>query len=258
VGGSFETASQVEVGKLDVGGTAVIGGGSVSRKVDVGGTFRALGPLKFGAIDVGGVVFLSGGAGEEIEVGGKFTSEGSLTFGKIRVGGAAEINGDAVGRSVRVGGTFRSLGRVKLSEDISVGGTLEASGPIEAESVRVGGFISAESVVALREIETNKLRTIRGAKADRIEIGRRGKAVGPLVGREVVVQRDADVEDVWGERVVMLRGAHARNVYTGILDADEGSDVSGCVLFTQKLHVERGVRFTAQPVKSEKLPDPPL
>ncbi len=258
VGGSFEVASEVNVEKLDVGGTATVGGGSISRKVDVGGVFNAKGPLKFGDIDVGGVVSLAGGTGEDIEVGGKLSSDGSLTFNRFRVGGTADVIGDAEGRSVRVGGSFRTSGRIRLSEELNVGGSVETLGSIEAETVMVGGSIRAESVIASRSIETNKLRTVRGAKADRIEISRRGSVVGPLIGREVVVQRDADVEEIWSDHVILLRGARARNVYAGILDAEEGSDISGSILFTGELHAERGCRFTAQPTKTEKLPDPPL
>ena len=257
VGGSFE-AGEVELGKLDVGGTATIGGGSVGRKIDIGGMFRSTGPLKFSAISVGGVASLSGGIGEDIVVGGKLDSEGSLTFNKLRVGGVANINGDALGRDVRVGGIFRATGRVMIEDEFSVGGAAEVRGPIEADTVKVGGSIKAESVVAKRSIETHKIITVKGAKADRIEIGRRGEASGPLVGREVVIQRGAYVEDVWGDRVVLLSGARARNIYAGFLEAEEGSDVTGSILFTGELHAERGCRFTAQPAKAEKLPDRPI
>ncbi|HIH88869.1 TPA: hypothetical protein HA344_06650, partial [Candidatus Bathyarchaeota archaeon] len=171
---------------------------------------------------------------------------------------AATINGDAVGRSIKVGGVFHAAGAIKLEEELAVGGFAEATGPIEAESVRVGGAVKAESVVARGSIETHKLRTRRGAKADRIEISRRGEAEGPLVGREVIIHRGARVEDVWGDRVVLLRDARARNVYAGVLEAEEGSDVTGAIQFTGELHAERGCRFTAQPAKAEKLPERPI
>jgi len=257
VGGSFE-AGEVEVGKLDVGGTATIGGGRIDRKVDVGGVFRAKGPLRFGVIDVGGVASMAGGYGEDITVGGKFDSEGSLTFNRLRVGGAASIKGDAVGRNVKIGGLFHVAGKIKLEEELAVGGFVEAGGTIEADFVNVGGSVKAESIVARRSIESHKIRTTKGAKADRIEIGRRGEASGPLVGREVIVQRGAYVEDVWGDRVILLRGARARNVYAGVLEAERESDVTGSILFTGELHAERGCRFTAQPAKAEKLPDRPI
>jgi cytoskeletal protein CcmA (bactofilin family) len=168
------------------------------------------------------------------------------------------INGDAIGRSVGVGGLFHTTGKVKLEEGLSVGGAAEVGGTIEAESVKVGGAVRAESVVASRSIETHKIRTVKGAKADRIEIDRRGEALGPLVGREVVLQRGAYAEDVWGDRVVLLRGARARNVYAGVFEAEEGSDVTGSILFTVELLAERGCHFTAQPAKAEKLPDRPI
>jgi predicted acyltransferase (DUF342 family) len=220
--------------------------------------FRAKGSLRFGSIDVGGVASMAGGYGEDITVGGKFDSEGSLTFSSLRVGGAAQINGDAVGRNVKVGGILKATGRISLEDELVVGGVAEAGGAIDAKSIRVGGALTAESVVARREIETNKLRTSGGAKADRIEIGRRGEAVGPLVAHEVIIQRGAEVEDVWGDRVVLLRGSRARNVYAGILEAEEECDVSGNILFTVEIRAERGVLFTARPEKTEKLPERPI
>jgi hypothetical protein len=57
---------------------------------------------------------------------------------------------------------------------------------------------------------------------------------------------------------VLLSGARARNVYAGVFEAEEGSDVTGSILFTGELHAERGCHFTAQPAKAEKLPDRPI
>ena len=257
VGGTFE-AGEVSVGKIDVGGTAKIGGGQVTRKVDVGGTFRSSGPLIFNIIDVGGTVSLSGGKGEDIEVGGKLVSEGSLTFNRLRAGGTIDINGDAVGKRIDVGGTLNVNGSIRLSEQLKAGGRAEAQDQIEADSIQVGGSLSADVIRVLRTIEVSKLMTSKGAKAKRIEIRRRGAARGPIIGEEVTIKEDAEVEDVWGDVVVLMSGARARNIYAGVFYAEAGSDVTGSILFTRELRAERGCRFQAQPTKADKLPEPPL
>jgi hypothetical protein len=44
--------SKVEIGRLDVGGSARVNGGRIA-KVDVGGSFESLSQLEFEKIDVG-------------------------------------------------------------------------------------------------------------------------------------------------------------------------------------------------------------
>ena len=54
---------------VDVGGIAKIGGGEVSRDVDVGGKFESVKPFKFSKLDVGGLASLNqGGEGGDVDV----------------------------------------------------------------------------------------------------------------------------------------------------------------------------------------------
>jgi len=258
VGGELEIEKEVDIETIDVGGTAVIGGGKIGRKIDVGGTFRSTAPLRFSYIDVGGTINLTGGSGEDIEVGGALSSEGSLTFNNIRAGGAVNINGDVRGKNINVGGTFFAGGNVTLAEKLKVGGKAECSGSLTAESIKIGGTLKADKVEALRDIVVNKLTTIKGAKAERIEIGNHGRVSGPIIGQEILIHENAEVEDIWGDIVTLRHGARARNIYAGILRAERGSNVTGLIQFTGELQVDRGCNFKAQPNKTNKLPEPPL
>jgi len=257
VGGSFE-AGEVDIGKIDVGGTINLGGGVVRREADVGGKFESSKPLRFERLDAGGKIHLSGGEGGELRAGGKLTSYGSLSFKVIQVGGTVELDGDASGEAVEVGGTLRVHGGLRLSGGLRVGGKADVSGVLEAGSVRVGGSVRADRINAKTEIQSNSIHTIGGARAVRIEIGRRGEARGPLVAEEVVVGEDAEVEDVYGGVVTLRRGSRIGNVYAVDLRVENGVELREHVVYSDHLRVDRRVSFSSQPEKAEKLPQPPL
>src|SRR5207245_3065998 len=102
---------------------ARIGGGEVSKDVDVGGKFESTKPLKFAKIDVGGLATLvEGGEGGDIDVGGKFESKADLSFKSLDVGGMASINGNGKGVEVDVGGLLRVYGRITLEMEFDIGG----------------------------------------------------------------------------------------------------------------------------------------
>jgi hypothetical protein len=257
IGGSFE-AGEVDVGKIDVGGTIRLGGGVVRREADVGGKLESSKPLRFGRLDAGGKIHLSGGEGGELRAGGKLNSDGSLSFTVIQVGGTVELDGDASGQAVEVGGTLRVHGGLKLSGGLRVGGKADVSGALEAGSVRVGGSVRADRINARTEIQSNSIYTLNGARAARIEIGRRGEARGPLVAEEVVVGEDAEVEDIYGGVVTLRRGSRVGNVYAVDLRVESGVELREHVMYSDHLRLDRRVSFHAQPEKAEKLPQPPL
>jgi len=141
---------------------------------------------------------------------------------------------------------------------LRVGGKADVSGVLEAGSVRVGGSVRADRINARTEIQSNSIHTIGGARAVRIEIGRRGEARGPLVAEEVVVGEDAEVEDIYGGVVTLRRGSRIRNVYAVDLRVENGVELREHVVYSDHLRVDRRVSFFSQPEKAEKLPQPPL
>ena len=258
VGGSVKIESEASVEDIDVGGSVRLSGGAVRGKIRVGGTLRSSEPLEFSHIRVGGSVTIAGGKGGDIDVGGTFRSEGDLTFETIDVGGTVRIEGSASGRSIEVGGTVRVRDDLELSEELKVGGTADVGGKLTARAVRVGGKVVAEKVEAVEEIKTNTLRTRAGAMAQRIELGRRGEAEGPLIARTVIIKERCRVEDIHAETVTLRRDSRARNVYAARIDIESGCRISGEVKYTESLNAERDVSFASEPEKVEKLPEPPL
>jgi cytoskeletal protein CcmA (bactofilin family) len=257
VGGSVRIKGEANVNEIDVGGTVKLEGGKVGN-IKVGGTLKSSRPLNFGNISVGGSVKISGGVGREIDVGGTFKSDGDLEFVNIDVGGTVKIDGDAKGRNIDVGGTVSVNGNLDLSEDLRVGGKAAVDGILKARTVRVGGKVEAFKIEALDEISTNTLRTTEGAKAEKIMIGRKGEAEGPLIANRILVRERARVEDVYGGTVVLRKGSRANNVYAERLTIENDCRITGYVKYTDTLIADKDARLSMDPEKTEKLPAPPF
>jgi cytoskeletal protein CcmA (bactofilin family) len=149
-------------------------------------------------------------------------------------------------------------GDLELIEDLLVGGKATVDGELKARTVRVGGKVEAYKIEALNEIATNTLRTSKGAKAEEIEIGRRGEAEGPLIANRILIRERARVEDVYGGTVILRRGCRTNNVYAENLTIENDCRISGDVKYTDNLKADRDARFDRNPEKTEKLPSPPF
>ncbi|HUS77762.1 MAG TPA: hypothetical protein VM050_03765, partial [Patescibacteria group bacterium] len=214
--------------------------------------------LKFDDIGVGGTVSLSGGEGGSVKVGGTLKSDGDLSFDEIDVGGTVKIDGNAAGNTLDVGGTLTVQGDFMLTNDLKVGGKADIIGNLKAKSVSVGGKVEAYQVEAEEEITTSVLRTVKGAKADRIEIGRRGEAQGPLIARSVMIRSRGRVEDIHAEEVHIRSNSRVGSIYADRIEVESGCRIRGEVKYTGSLDAESGVEFSREPEKTEKLPSPPL
>lgn len=257
-GGSFTSYGPVNLESIRVGGTVQVGGGTIRRRIDVGGTFRSNEYLEFGDISVGGTVKLKGGGkGKTIDIGGTLSAEEKLSFTKLDVGGTVKLYGGGEGDELIVGGTMKCRGDLVISDHIKVGGKIVVDGDIDAKSVRVGGKLEADKVVAEQYIETNVLYTRYGAKATRIEIERRGKVRGPLIGDIITVKDRASVEDIYADRIQLRRGCRAGNLYGNVIWIDTGCDVDS-VTYTDELRADASVRIRGGSQKSEELQEPPI
>ena len=257
VGGTVRIDAKVDLDEIDVGGSVRLSGGSV-KTVKVGGSFRSSKPINFENIRVGGTVKIAGGSGENIDVGGTLRCDGDLTFDAIDVGGTVRIDGNAKGNNVEVGGTIKVRNSLNLTKDLRVGGKAQIGNDLNARSVLVGGKVEAEKIVASEEIRTNILCTREGAKSDYIELGRRGEAEGPLIARKVLIRERARVEEVYAETVTLRRGARAVNLYANEIIIENDCRISGNIMYTKELRTDRDVRFSSEPEKTEKLPEPPF
>ena len=260
VGGAVRVEAEVKIEDIDVGGMVVIKGGEVKDRINVGGTFESTGPLKFNKIDVGGAVKLSNRCeGGSIDVGGSLKVDGDLVFTSIDVGGSVEITGDARGENIDVGGRLNVGRSLSLSGRLDVGGSAEIGNYVKVKSVDVGGSLKASTVEALDAVKVGGLiETLKGVKANYIEIGRRGEVRGPLIGVNVLVRERARIEDVYADTLTLEENSKARNIYARRIYVESGCRILGEVQYTELLEREEGVLFAQTPVKVEKLPPPPL
>jgi cytoskeletal protein CcmA (bactofilin family) len=257
-GGSFTSYGPVALESIRVGGTVNVGGGTIRRRIDVGGTFKSKEHLEFGDISVGGTVKLyGGGKGEIIDIGGTLSAEEKLSFTKLDVGGTVKLYGGGEGEELIVGGSMKCRGDLVISDHVKVGGKINVDGELSAKSIRVGGKLEADKVVAQQYIETNILYTRYGAKAARIEIDRRGKVRGPLIGDIITIKDRASVEDIHGDRIQLRRGCRAGNLYGKVIWIDTGCDVDS-VTYTDELRADASVRIRRGAQKSDELPEPPI
>ncbi|HYA21747.1 MAG TPA: hypothetical protein VEG31_01015 [Thermoproteota archaeon] len=258
VGGSVKIKGLVDLDELDVGGVATVGGGRVDS-VSVGGTFESFGKLSFKKLDVGGIAKIAAGEGQgKIDVGGIFNVQGSLEFDVLNVGGKVDIRGFVKGRHVEVGGQMDAGENATIEERLRVGGYAKVGGELNVGNVEVGGSLAAKVCLAEGVAVGGEIRTEKGTKAKRFEIGRGGEVKGPIVADEVKIGRGAEVEDVYAGKLEMEADSSANNVYAHEARLGPDSRVSGELLYTGTLELGEEAKVRSGPTKAEKLPSPPI
>ena len=96
--------------------------------------------------------------------------------------------------------------------------------------------------------------TVEGVTAQSVEIGRRGKVLGPIKADQVVINRDAHAEDIYGKKILLRNGAHAGNVYGENITIESNCHVSGEVHYTGELRISDHVSLDKEPQKVDTLP----
>ncbi len=258
VGGSADVRGTVELEKLSVGGSAKVGSGTINY-ISVGGFLESTGKLRFREIDVGGAVRLASGEGEGIiNVGGKVDVDGDIEFKEIDVGGMATIRGNAKGKKVEVGGKLRVDKSAKIDDSLEVGGSVDVHDDLSGGDIEVGGSLRSNICIARKVRVGGRVETEKGTKADVFEIGKRGNVRGPIVATRVRIADGAQVEDIYADEVEIRRNSSARNVFARAARIEGGCEISGEVLYTDRLDSDRDVQFGSEPKKVEKLPGPPV
>ncbi|MDG6907316.1 MAG: hypothetical protein JRN20_16205 [Nitrososphaerota archaeon] len=257
VGGTLRIGGEAKLNDIDVGGKAEIGGGFIGHRVEVGGTFKCTKQLKFDHIETGGTVELGGGEGNRIEVGGKLSSIGDLRCDDLEVGGVVDVEGNLSSRSVEVGGKVRVSQDMSASERLEVGGVVDVGGVLSGADLEVGGNIRASKGIFSRVAKLSGSQTKDGFKAAKIELRKGSKCTGPLVGSEVRIGKRSQVEDVYGQRIVIEDGSRIGNIYAESAEiGDECAIVS--LVYTKELRQGERVDYRSPPQKVDALPAFPL
>jgi cytoskeletal protein CcmA (bactofilin family) len=96
--------------------------------------------------------------------------------------------------------------------------------------------------------------TLEGASAYSVEIGTKGKVRGPIRADQAIVGRDADVETVYGNRILLRRGARAESIYGESVTIESDCHIDGEVKYTKELKIGEHVSLTRPPQKVDTLP----
>jgi cytoskeletal protein CcmA (bactofilin family) len=177
---------------------------------------------------------------------------------EIDVGGTIEIDGNADGIDVDIGGFFKIEGNLQLTGELEVGGKCRVGGTIHADRIEIGGAIEASQIQADSIEIGGSMTTEKGVKADTIEIGDRGRVRGPLVGDDVRIGEKADVEELYGKNITLQECSRAKSVHGVDLQIESGCRIEGPVLYTGSIESEDDVSFAVEPKKVDSLPTAPL
>ncbi|MEM2452325.1 MAG: hypothetical protein QW481_05010, partial [Candidatus Methanomethylicia archaeon] len=230
------------------------------KSIYVGGKLESHGYIKFDTINVGGSLkIIEGCEGEKVIVGGKMVVEGPTKIKSMDIGGKADIRGNFTGDNVKIGGKMEVNGWIKISGGISVGGIIRVNEDVDVKWLEVGGKVKARSIIAEEYIDVGgEIETDNGAKAKIIKLGKRGKAKGPLIGGEIHLGRESEVEDIYAENLVMGSESEAENIYVKTAVIRDECTIHGKIYYTEKIEVGRNVHLTFEPQKVQELPKPPL
>lgn len=283
VGGHMSVSGEVKLVNLRVGGHAEVGGGTISGEIEVRGHFETTRKLAFGGLKVFGRVRLpSGSSGERLSAIGKVELEGDSSFKVLQILGSARATGSCTTENVEVNGKFDVLGFLRVSKKFEVYGTADVKKQIECESLALGGKLAAESIVVSDNAElSGDLETSRGLKAKYVMVRSGTNCRGPLVGERVdlgksellVANREShwagqsivmrgmgrmtSAEDVHGTVVVLEPNSRCGRIFANRVELGEGCIVDE-VTYTDEIKLSKNEYLHKPPVKTARLPNPPL
>lgn len=260
VGNSVSIREEASLARLDVGGSAKLAGGEV-RRLEVDGVLESTRPLRFTTLEVGGSIVLTGlNKGGDLNIGVRGQVDGDLEFKTLYVSGRMNVTGTLQGGSADIGGRLEVGKTIHLEDKLKVGtgiivgdtlrsrsleiaGTLEAGWAIVEETARVGGMIS----------------TRYGLKASRINTASNWEVRGPLIGNQVELGSNSDVEDVFAHDLHMGDGAKALNIYSARLLIGDNCRVAKVIEYTEYSKIGKGLNADpGMPRRVKELPRFPL
>lgn len=164
---------------------------------------------------------------EKLRLGGDVRVEGGLEADEIEISGSSVVEGDVRARKLTVSGRLVVGGNVK-TEELLVSGVIKG-GIVEAGEVEISGNANLAELTA----QTVRLRSstrVRGRVVARVVEAEKGVEVDEIYGDLVKVGKESRVRVVEGREVVVQKGADVKEVrYTEEADIDPGASVGRAV-----------------------------
>ena len=163
------------------------------READISGNAKFRGGLKAEKLKLGGTVKVEGDMeAEEIEISGSGSVNGDVKARKLTVSGRLEVGGNVSAEELRISGVLRS-GVVEAGE-AEISGDARFT-ELTAQRVRLRSSTRVKGRVVARVIETEKRVQADELYGDLVKVGKESR-VRVVEGREVIVQKGADVKEV--------------------------------------------------------------
>jgi len=179
-----------------------------------------------------------------------------LAFKDLDVGGFAKIVGDAVGKSIDLGGRLSVGNALKLTGPMDIGGELDVGGEAQAEDVDIGGELKAASFKVRRISLAGSARTDKGLFASEdIRVGHRSRVHGWMRAlQEIEIESKSEVGSLSARRIRLEDRSRASNIYSEDVELGDRVEITGECLYTGTLSTGDDVRFGTQPQKVTSIP----
>jgi predicted acyltransferase (DUF342 family) len=131
---------------------------------------------------------------------------------------------------------------------------VEIGGEVFAKNIEVGGTLKPRKAIAEGRVEVGgSIRTIEGATAHFVEIGKRGEARGPIKADQVDIGKGASVENIFGKQVLMRNGADAESIYGESITIEPNCRISGEIQYTKELRIGDNVSLSKTPQRVSQI-----
>jgi predicted acyltransferase (DUF342 family) len=180
---------------------------------------------------------------ETLLVNNRSTIKGSLKAEEVRGEGDLLVEGDLESSDIR----------------LDDGTSLEVKGDLKADDVDVPNSIRVGKRTEVNYLRVGEdLTTLAGSKAGVIDITRRARVRGPIIGTTVRIREDAEVEDVYAEDFWTEGGCSLGNIYVKRAEVGRECSISGVLQYVEAIRLGRDVSLASPPVKVSTLPSPPI
>ena len=141
---------------------------------------------------------------------GSLAVDGEVKVDRLSISGSAKIDGRLVGDEVKVSGSMSVKASIEASE-LRVSGSLDVAERIKASFLEVSGSLKTSFIEANEALLSGKIlaEKITGRK---IIVGKKSEVKGTIIGCEVEVDKEAEVERVVSDKVFIRKNAEVNYV----------------------------------------------
>ncbi len=185
----------------------------------------------------------------EADISGNARFKGGLKAERLRLGGTVKVEGDMEADEIEISGTGTVEGDVKARK-LSVSGRLEVGGSVKAEELYVGGVLRC-GVVEAGEAEISGDARFTELTAQRVRLKNLTRVRGRVIARVIETEKRVQADELYGDLVKVGRESRVRVVEGREVIVQKGADIKE-VRYTEEAEIDPGASI-GQAVKVAKL-----